>query len=170
MNFRKKGIQVKKDGEIFLDRIDRHIIELLSQDARASFSGIANRLGVSVDTISKRYAKLKKLKVIKSTTIFIDTNKVDGGLMACLNINVTTGHASEVESKLRTIDEIFLQGKTFGAYDFFAVVATTNLQKLDELRDRISSIYQVKTCDVSILTSGLSFIAANQLPKEIPGD
>ena len=141
-------------------------MEYLLQDARTSFSGIANHLGVSVDTISKRYAKLKKQRVIKSTTIFIDPEKINGGLMACLNINVETGHAPEVENKLGEIDEIFLKGKTFGAYDFFAVVATTNLEKLDELRDRISSIHQVKACDVSILTSGLSFIPSNQLPQE----
>jgi DNA-binding Lrp family transcriptional regulator len=149
-----------------VDKIDRHIMKFLLVDARTSFSGIANHLGVSVDTVSKRYAKLKKQRVIKSTTIFIDPEKIGGGLIACLNINAETGGATEVAAKLGEIEEIFLLGKTFGVYDFFAIVATTDLKKLDELRDKISSLHQVKACDVSILTSGLDFIPSNQLPEE----
>jgi Lrp/AsnC family transcriptional regulator, regulator for asnA, asnC and gidA len=150
----------------FLDRIDRKILEFLLQDARTPFSSIANHLLVSVDTVSKRYAKLKKDNIIRSATLFLDVGKIGGGLVACFNISVTTGHRSEVEDKLLEVGEIFLMGKTFGAYDFFALASAANLESLDLLRGRISGIHQIKLCDVSIVTSGLTFMPGSQLPQE----
>lgn len=147
-----------------MDKTDRRILEYLLQDARTSFSEIATHLGLSVDTVSKRYSKMKKSHVIKCTTLFLDVSKSGTGLMACLNITAGTGHRSEIEERLRDTREVFLIGKTFGAYDFFALATVNDIDSLDELRDRISGIQDVKSCDVSILTTGLSLISPNQLP------
>ena len=147
-----------------MDKIDRKILEYLLQDARTPFSEIAIHVGVSVDTVSKRYSKMKRTYLIQSATLFLDMSRDSTGLIACLNITAGTGHSSEIEDKLRDTKEVFLLGKTFGAYDFFALVTVSDIRSLDELRDRIAGIHDVKSCDVSILTTGLSLIPSNQLP------
>jgi len=148
-----------------LDKIDHKILEYLLQDARTPFSTIADRLGVSTDTVSKRYVKLKRRRIIRFTTLFLDISKIGGNMSACLNIATETGHSSEVENRLREFSEIFVLGKTFGTFDFFALVSTPDLESLDQLRDKISSIHQIKLCDVSIITRGLHITPVNQLPQ-----
>ena len=150
-----------------MDKIDRQILEFLLQDARTPFSGIANHLGLCVDTVSKRYAKMKQMRIIRSATLFLDFSKLGAGLVACLSITAESGHCSEIEVKLRDIEEVFLTGKTFGAFDIFALAAVADLESLDELRDRVLGIRQVEGCEVSIFTTGLNFISSNQLPKSM---
>ena len=48
-------------SNVRIDEIDLNIIRVLQKDARASFAGIARDCGVSTDTISKRFRKMKKL-------------------------------------------------------------------------------------------------------------
>jgi Lrp/AsnC family transcriptional regulator for asnA, asnC and gidA len=44
-----------------VDQIDRKLIRALQKDARTNFADIARDCGVSTDTISKRFRKMKKL-------------------------------------------------------------------------------------------------------------
>ncbi len=48
-----------------LDEVDIAIIRALQKDARASFAAIAKSCNVSVDTISKRFKKIREHRCCK---------------------------------------------------------------------------------------------------------
>ena len=54
------------------DETDIRIIRNLQRDARTSFADIAAECGVSVDTIIKRFQRLRKNGVVRGTTILLD--------------------------------------------------------------------------------------------------
>ncbi|NIQ06176.1 MAG: AsnC family protein, partial [Candidatus Korarchaeota archaeon] len=47
-----------------IDEIDVKIIRALQKDARTTFTDIARDCGVSTDTISKRFRKMKKADLV----------------------------------------------------------------------------------------------------------
>ena len=52
-----------------IDRVDLAIIEELSENGRLSYVDLANRLNISLTTVSRRVAHLKKEEIIKITAI-----------------------------------------------------------------------------------------------------
>jgi DNA-binding Lrp family transcriptional regulator len=52
-----------------MDRVDRQIVHCLQRDGRAPFDRIADVLGVSAQTVARRYEALRRDGVIKVTTV-----------------------------------------------------------------------------------------------------
>ena len=58
-----------------IDDTDVAILRALQLDARTRYTEIAKQCGVSVDTIIKRYKKLKRRGLVKRTTVLLDPRK-----------------------------------------------------------------------------------------------
>ncbi len=59
-----------------LDKIDKEILVALLNDSRKKFTDIAKDCEVSTSNIKKRYGKLKKLGIIKSSTVIVNAKKL----------------------------------------------------------------------------------------------
>ncbi len=59
-----------------LDETDLKIVWMLQQDGRASYNKIANELGLSVATVSKRVSRLEKLRVIQGYSAIVACEKI----------------------------------------------------------------------------------------------
>ena len=59
-----------------LDSLDRHILKLISQDARIPFLEVARACNVSGAAIHQRVAKLTNLGIIKGSQFVIDPEKI----------------------------------------------------------------------------------------------
>lgn len=59
-----------------LDSLDRHILKLISQDARIPFLEVARACNVSGAAIHQRVAKLTNLGIIKGSQFVIDPEKL----------------------------------------------------------------------------------------------
>ncbi|MGB8781198.1 MAG: winged helix-turn-helix transcriptional regulator, partial [Candidatus Bathyarchaeia archaeon] len=55
-----------------IDEIDVNVIRALQEDARTNFADIAKGCKVSVDTISKRFGRLRRAGVVRGTTILLN--------------------------------------------------------------------------------------------------
>jgi Lrp/AsnC family leucine-responsive transcriptional regulator len=64
------------------DETDVRIIRNLQRDARTNFADIAAGCGVSVDTIIKRFQRLRRNGVVRGTTILLDPRHFDLGCPA----------------------------------------------------------------------------------------
>lgn len=69
-----------------IDEIDAKIIRALQRDARTSFANIAAACGVSTDTISKRFKRMKRNGVIIRTTLLLNPKSVGYEHMASIGI------------------------------------------------------------------------------------
>ena len=59
-----------------MDAVDVQILTELMADAQTPFSRIAKKIGVSHETVRKRYERMKKEGTIKQCTILVDGHKL----------------------------------------------------------------------------------------------
>ena len=83
-----------------LDEIDTKILELLEEDARRSFTEMAEKLKVSESSIRKRVSALQKEGVIKKFTIKVDHAKLGLNTVAIVGIDVDSDKMLEIAQKL----------------------------------------------------------------------
>jgi len=60
-----------------LDELDLDILKSLLQDGRKSLRQISREIKVSTPTVNSRYQRLLNIGLIKSTTIILDTSKIN---------------------------------------------------------------------------------------------
>jgi len=70
-----------------IDRLDKKILQLISQDARIPFLEVARECNVSGAAIHQRIQKLRNTGIIKGSEFVVDTYKV--GFQTCAYIGIT---------------------------------------------------------------------------------
>ena len=76
------------------DETDIRIIRNLQRDARTNFADIAKECSVSVDTIIKRFQRLRRNGVVRGTTILLDPRHFGLECPASLEISVEPVHVN----------------------------------------------------------------------------
>lgn len=137
------------DG-IAIDQLDNQIIEKLTLDGRVSFTKIAKEIGLSTDTVVKRYHRLRKNGAIK-VSIQINPNKI--GYKSILDFNIsfsTPGSLSDtVIESLAKIPDIIIITKTSGDYDLQVTAMIKGISEAFAIQDQISRICGITKIEVS---------------------
>ena len=154
-----------------MDEIDRIIISELMKDARVPFNKIAKKLGVSIPTISKRYDKLKKKKIIEGSSIKLDLSKLGyKGTAHLLFTNIGT-NSSQIENEfmkeLIKINGIIIASTALGDYEGYAVLAFKNIEELFNKLLKIRSLCCVTDTEMSIGIPGIHRFPPNRNPFNI---
>ena len=133
-----------------IDEIGVKIIRALQKDARTTFTDIAGDCGVSTDTISKRFRKMKKDGIIRGTTILLNPKSFGHDCVASLGINVSYPHLKEVVEMLRKIPEMVFYTTSMGTNDIFCIGVLKNVGRLSQVKDLIKGHPMVKEVTTSI--------------------
>lgn len=72
----KKEIEYKKSKEIKLDKKDSEILKILSNNSRAEYKEISEKLNMTANAIKYRIKNLEKAGIIKDYTISVDKRKL----------------------------------------------------------------------------------------------
>ena len=113
------------------------ITEKLSENGRASFRKIAQEIGTSTDTVSRRYRRLKKNGVLEAT---IQVNLSKLGYHAMFDIRIAYSsrtNSFEMLKNLVSIPDIVSLVKTSGDYDTHAIAFVRDLEHLLSIQNRI---------------------------------
>jgi Lrp/AsnC family transcriptional regulator for asnA, asnC and gidA len=133
------------DNSIFdADEIDKHIINELANDSRTSFRVLAKQLGISVDTVARRYENLREEGVIVSR-IQIDPMKIGYYALAHFYLRTTSGH--DVDAVIREIfpiPDVFYIMKCRGDINIGVVLMVKSIQDMLRKGDCITRIRGVK--------------------------
>lgn len=125
-----------------IDRLDKKILQLISQDARIPFLEVARECNVSGAAIHQRIQKLKNSGVIKGSEFIIDNYKV--GYQTCAFIGITLSDIKtfeEVAAQLKKIPEIVECHYSTGKYSLFVkIYARDNKHLLQVIVDRMTGI------------------------------
>jgi DNA-binding Lrp family transcriptional regulator len=123
--------------EIKIDLIDFDIIDELTLNSRASFREIAKKLGVSTDTVSRRYKKLVQNRVIRSV-ITIDPTKFGYKTHVYTEVKLTSqiGPTTIFES-LKKIPDVWGFLLMTGDYDITIMSITRDFNHYFEIQDEI---------------------------------
>jgi len=125
-----------------IDRLDRKILQLISQDARIPFLEVARECNVSGAAIHQRIQKLRNLGIIKGSEFVIDTYKV--GFQTCAYIGIILSDIKmfkPVVEDLKKIPEIVECHYATGKYSMFIkIYAKDNRHLLQIILERLTLI------------------------------
>ena len=123
-----------------MDKLDFDIMKKIIENCRMPFSKIASELGVSTETIIRRYNKLKDNDVIKPT-IYVDIFKLGYGIrvwyMISLMSKIDKSITLQEIAKIPDINRII---KAVGEYDLLAIAPVRDFKHMFEIGGKIEKI------------------------------
>ena len=125
-----------------LDSLDRHILTLISQDARIPFLEVARACNVSGAAIHQRVAKLTNLGIIKGSQFVIDPEKIGYETCAYMGLFLKEPEKfDQVVEELKKIPEVVECHYTTGGFDMFIkIYAVNNHHLLEIIHDKLQPL------------------------------
>jgi len=140
---------------IKIDKLDRKILEIISQNARIPFKDVALDCGVSRAAIHQRVQRMIELDVIIGSGYFINPKIL--GYSTCTYIGVKLEKASMYKTVIPELDkipEIVESHFTTGPYTILVkLYARDNEHLMDLLNNRIQDIPGVVSTETMISLS-----------------
>lgn len=130
---------------------DKRILALLKINARTSTTRLAQELGVSRATITKRLALLEQNTILNYT--INTTQPQESGVCAWTGLLVDGARLSAVARALRREPVCAQVYTTNGKWDFLLALEARDLAALDVGLDRIRQISGVRSSETNILLS-----------------
>ncbi len=145
----RKEILPEKKVETKIDNIDTKIIEKLAIDGHISFEKIAKPLGVSTDTVVRRYERLKENRDLK---VVIQINPTKIGYYAYAIFYVSFSHETlerntEILSKIQDINFIT---KSSGNFDYTFSFMIKDINQFIDTQEQIASLPGLMKMEVGV--------------------
>ncbi len=121
---------------IELDRTDRSLIALLTNDARRSNKELAAAVGIAPSTCSERLRRLQEAGVFRGFHAAVDPDALNIGLQAMIAIRLRRHGVDEVgvfQSKALALPEVIGISHVTGANDFLVHVVVRDAGHLRDL-------------------------------------
>lgn len=155
-----------------IDRLDKKILQMISQNARIPFLEVARECNVSGAAIHQRVQKLINIGVIKGSEFIIDTYKI--GYQTCAYVGITIKDMSYFKSvieSLKNISEVVECHSTTGRYTMFVkIYAKDNRHLMNIIIEKITPIIGIGNTETFLVSLDEIFnrqISAFET-KEIP--
>ena len=121
-----------------MDQLDQQILHLLAKDSAIETTEISRTVNLSVPSVNKRIAKLKREGVITSFTVLTDAEKVDKSVTAF--ILVVLQYAEGVDAFLEYVQndpDILECYAISGGYDYMIKACAKDIKHLEQKLLRI---------------------------------
>ena len=122
-----------------LEKVDKEILEILSEDCRISNRELGLKLGRSPLTIKKHIDVLKNSGVIKSFGVEIDYEKLGYDFIALIELTISKGEMIKVEEQIGNEPNVFAVYDITGSYDAVILARFKSRQELNELVKKIKT-------------------------------
>lgn len=132
-----------------LDEKDRQILELLRADARLPLKTLAARIGLARSTLRDRLSRLEADGIIRG--YHADIADESPSVSACLFIRLKSTPAPGLIALLRRMPEVRSCTSLTGDIDLLVEIAAPTTDRVNALRDRISSHEVVADLTTSIV-------------------
>jgi DNA-binding Lrp family transcriptional regulator len=133
------------------DDIDRALLALLRENARAPTAQLARRLGVSRTTVQSRLQRLERRGAIVGYTVVVPDEAEAALVRAHVLITLAPKRAAAIDAELRRIPEVRVLHSVSGPFDLIAIVAARSIGELDALIDRIGALDGVERTTSAIV-------------------
>ncbi len=130
-----------------LDNLDLDLINRLTKDSMQPFSKLAKEMGISINTVSKKYRRLVDNHIIRSV-IRINPKKL--GYNAMMLFALSFASESETDSVIKALMDIkdtFLITKTSGNYDLFVQLFVRDIDQLLATQFQVANIAGISTIE-----------------------
>lgn len=134
-----------------MDETDIQILKLLRRDSRQSLGKMAESIGISKATISRRITRMEENEIISGYTVMTNVSKM-GVMRALLFLNVTGASLSRIIDDMRKFKEVEFIHKLFGDHSLLCEVYVATVDDLYQLiQDHILKIPGIQNVEVDIL-------------------
>jgi DNA-binding Lrp family transcriptional regulator len=134
-----------------MDDLDRKLLALLRENARAAVATLAKKLGVARGTVQNRLARMEKDGVIVGYTVRLKPQAETQQIRAIMTIAVEGNRTQSVLRALRGEPAVVAVHSTNGRWDFVAELRVENLQEFDRVIARISLFEGVSRSETNLL-------------------
>ncbi|MGB9714226.1 MAG: HTH-type transcriptional regulator LysM [Candidatus Bathyarchaeales archaeon] len=132
-----------------MDEIDKKIIQILKHDARATYSKIGNKIGLSEGAVRKRIKDLVKAGVIKKFTIKLGLAEgAEAIALASVKPSIPTSQISTELMKLPSVESVY---EVTGEYDVAIIISAMNIAEVNECIERIRKIEGIANTNTMII-------------------
>jgi Lrp/AsnC family transcriptional regulator len=131
-----------------MDRIDRHILKILQDNAATTVAEIANKVGLSQTPCWKRIQKLEATGVLKKRVAIVAPEKVGIGLMVHVAIQAGDHSAEALEDFARAVaamPEVMEFSRLAGEVDYVLRVATPDISAYSAFYKRLTAIAPLRS-------------------------
>lgn len=122
-----------------IDDIDRGLIALLQQDATRSYADLGRGVGLSAGAAHERVRRLREHGVIRATTIDVDPEALDRGVLAFVHIDSTAWMGDRAED-FAGVPEIQEAHVVAGSATVLVKVRTASTEQLQDVLRRLYAI------------------------------
>lgn len=135
-----------------MDDIDRKIIRILKQNARATYNEIGKVVGLSEGAVRKRIKDLISSGTIKRFTLKLSLSEgAEAIALVSINPSIPT---SEISAKLLKIPNVDTVYEVTGEYDIATIISAMSIAEVNECIEKIRKIDGViKTNTMIVLRS-----------------
>ena len=142
-----------------IDNIDRKILELLQEDGRIAASHIADKLNISIPTVTERIKKLQDSGIIQDIHAVLDPKKLNLDVSALITvISESSIHYKKFIQSVEKTPEVIQCFSTTGNGSHSLLVVTRNSHSLEELLRNIQSWPGVIRTETQLILSSYKLI------------
>ena len=130
-----------------MDKIDRHILEVLQKEARLSTAELSERVGLSPSPCARRLKRLEDEGYIENYQA--NVNKGKAGITMSFFVEVRLNNHQEesiaaFENALSDMDEVINGHVVSGSYDYLLEVVSPNLDGYERFTRKLHKLASVK--------------------------
>ncbi|MEC9000767.1 MAG: Lrp/AsnC family transcriptional regulator [Actinomycetota bacterium] len=124
-----------------MDDVDRHLVQILQEDASLSTSELGEKVGLSATSCWRRIQRLRERGVLTRRVELVDRTKVNLGLMALVEIRASDHSAAWLDQFVAGITdfpEIVDAWRTSGQVDYMLRVVVPDIAAYDDFYKRMT--------------------------------
>ncbi|MFN3950628.1 Lrp/AsnC family transcriptional regulator [Microbacterium sp.] len=134
-----------------LDAVDLDLLRALSADPRATVVALAERLGLSRNTVQARMSRLERGGVFLSFERTLSAEALGFPIEAFLQVTVRQAELPAIRAELAKVPEVLQAHGLSGQVDLLVRVACRDTQHLFDTDARILSIEGVERTETSLV-------------------
>lgn len=153
------------------DPVNHRLLDLLTQDGRASYQGLADEVGLSRPAVMERIKRLEEAGVIRGYTAVLDRNKLGRPVTAFIAVRFPTSGVIGVEPEIKALEsnlDVLECHHVAGEDCYMLKVAAPSLERLENVLRTLKSGENAVTTRTTIVLSTVFEKAA--LPPPLSGD
>ena len=136
-----------------MDKKDHGLISALRENARASLSDLAHRLGVSRTTVRSRIERLQQRGDILGFTVVLKDDAIHDPVRGIMMIGIEGRGTDRIVRQLTGLPELRAVHSTTGRWDVIAEIGTNSLEDFDSTLAQIRRMDGVTSSETSLLLS-----------------
>jgi len=135
-----------------LDDLDKKLLMILQDDARASASEMSRKTGYNENTIRYRIERLKKTGVVKEFTALLNPRMIGLPVATIMMITTEPHQLKEVFEKLAKLEETKHILQATGKHDLIVVAHYPSMDAMNDASQKIKSMDGVKEAEIQLAT------------------